>query len=287
MILQREILEKAKEWKATAGAVDKDYALSHFLNCFFNFKDNRELFVFKGGTCLRKCYFPDYRFSEDLDFTLKDSKFLLNENFIKEIIQQCHKNSGVQFHLAKFENKQFLDEHKGYSCVISFWGANHNQNKPPAPKDRWMTKIELDFSIDEVILFPVKQLKINHPYSDSDKINLDPIPVYSLGEILAEKVRSFYQRSYKAPRDFYDVWYLLINHSFEDWNNLSQILKEKCQLKKVDINKSLFNDIEVKQTVSKAWRQSIEHHLPKDNLPDFEIVWRFLSLELFTNYFKF
>ena len=22
-----------------------------------------------GGTCLRKCYFPDYRFSEDLDFT--------------------------------------------------------------------------------------------------------------------------------------------------------------------------------------------------------------------------
>ncbi|MBW6474015.1 MAG: nucleotidyl transferase AbiEii/AbiGii toxin family protein [Anaerolineaceae bacterium] len=25
--------------------------------------------VFKGGTCLRKCYFPDYRFSENLDFT--------------------------------------------------------------------------------------------------------------------------------------------------------------------------------------------------------------------------
>ena len=25
--------------------------------------------LFKGGTCLRKCYIPDYRFSEDLDFT--------------------------------------------------------------------------------------------------------------------------------------------------------------------------------------------------------------------------
>ena len=27
---------------------------------------------FKGGTCLKKCYFPEYRFSEDLDFTLED-----------------------------------------------------------------------------------------------------------------------------------------------------------------------------------------------------------------------
>ncbi|WP_245535939.1 nucleotidyl transferase AbiEii/AbiGii toxin family protein [Psychroflexus torquis] len=28
--------------------------------------------VFKGGTVLKKVYFEDYRFSEDLDFTLLD-----------------------------------------------------------------------------------------------------------------------------------------------------------------------------------------------------------------------
>ena len=28
--------------------------------------------VFKGGTCLRKCYYETFRFSEDLDFTVID-----------------------------------------------------------------------------------------------------------------------------------------------------------------------------------------------------------------------
>ena len=32
-----------------------------------------ENWVFKGGTCLKKCYFETYRFSEDLDFTLIDA----------------------------------------------------------------------------------------------------------------------------------------------------------------------------------------------------------------------
>ena len=75
MILQKEILEKANAWKVTPSTVDKDYVLGHFLSSFFNFENNRELFLFKGGTCLRKCYFPDYRFSEDLDFTLTDKNF--------------------------------------------------------------------------------------------------------------------------------------------------------------------------------------------------------------------
>ena len=29
----------------------------------------RETLAFKGGTALKKCYFSDYRFSEDLDFS--------------------------------------------------------------------------------------------------------------------------------------------------------------------------------------------------------------------------
>jgi uncharacterized protein len=30
----------------------------------------RSLLAFKGGTAIKKIYFPDYRYSEDLDFTL-------------------------------------------------------------------------------------------------------------------------------------------------------------------------------------------------------------------------
>jgi hypothetical protein len=32
--------------------------------------DLRGKLAFKGGTALKRCYYPDYRFSEDLDFTL-------------------------------------------------------------------------------------------------------------------------------------------------------------------------------------------------------------------------
>ena len=32
--------------------------------------DLKTVLAFKGGTALKRCYFSDYRFSEDLDFTL-------------------------------------------------------------------------------------------------------------------------------------------------------------------------------------------------------------------------
>ncbi len=286
MIFQNEIAEKAREWEVPTTTIDKDYVLGHFLNCFFNFENNRNLFVFKGGTCLRKCYFPNYRFSEDLDFTLIDPNFLIDETFILKIIETCTQNTDIQFNLIKFEKKQFQNEDKGYKFMIGFWGANHSRNKPPAPKERWTTKIEMDISFDEKILFFVQQKLINHPYSDNNLISKNTIPVYALEEILTEKVRAFYQRSYKAPRDFYDVWYLLQNHTFEDWEKISQILKEKCRLKNKDINPLLFSNEEILKTVSKSWNQSIAHHLSSKQLPEFKEIWGFLREKLFTVYLK-
>ena len=37
-----------------------------------------DTWIFKGGTCLKKCFFETYRFSEDLDFTLRDPAHLDN-----------------------------------------------------------------------------------------------------------------------------------------------------------------------------------------------------------------
>jgi predicted nucleotidyltransferase component of viral defense system len=33
----------------------------------------RDAWVFKGGTCLKKCFVETYRFSEDLDFTVREN----------------------------------------------------------------------------------------------------------------------------------------------------------------------------------------------------------------------
>ncbi|MGB6094601.1 MAG: nucleotidyl transferase AbiEii/AbiGii toxin family protein [Moheibacter sp.] len=286
MILQREISEKATEWNIAATTVDKDYVLGHFLSCFFHFEDHKNRFVFKGGTCLRKCYFSNYRFSEDLDFTLKDANFLVDENLIHNITQACTLHSGIPFYLEKFETKQFQNEDKGYHCVIAFWGANHSRNKAPVPIERWTTKIELDISFDEELLFPINYKAINHPYSDKNILSNNPIPIYSLEEILTEKVRSFYQRSYKAPRDFYDVWYLLQQYKFSDWDTISEVFRKKCAVKNKTVDIEMFNNTKLFQTVSKSWHQSIAHHIPAHQLPEFEEVWHFLQQNLFINFLK-
>jgi predicted nucleotidyltransferase component of viral defense system len=55
--------------------------------------------VFKGGTCLKKCYFETYRFSEDLDFTLKSTEHL-DEQFLvatfREIAEWIYEQSGIE-----------------------------------------------------------------------------------------------------------------------------------------------------------------------------------------------
>jgi len=60
---QTEIMELANEKGIPKTTIDKDWILGHFLNAMFSFPEVRDTFVFKGGTCLHKCYIPDYRFS--------------------------------------------------------------------------------------------------------------------------------------------------------------------------------------------------------------------------------
>lgn len=49
---------------------------------------------------------------------------------------------------------------------------------------------------------------ITHPYSDSLLEETDKIPCYNLKEVIAEKIRALVQRSYIAPRDYYDIYNL-------------------------------------------------------------------------------
>jgi predicted nucleotidyltransferase component of viral defense system len=49
--------------------LERDYSLAWFPGGLAE-SDLNALLAFKGGTALKRCYFGDYRFSEDLDFTL-------------------------------------------------------------------------------------------------------------------------------------------------------------------------------------------------------------------------
>lgn len=71
MITKQELLQKHRKSKLPLSTIEKDYMLGLMLSSFYNHSKIREQWVFKGGTCLKKIYIPDYRFSEDLDFTVK------------------------------------------------------------------------------------------------------------------------------------------------------------------------------------------------------------------------
>jgi len=71
MIPEARVKAQARHLGVDPLVIDRDHALGVVLCALARAGVEAWGWVFKGGTCLRKAYFPDYRFSEDLDFTLK------------------------------------------------------------------------------------------------------------------------------------------------------------------------------------------------------------------------
>ncbi len=83
MILPKDIQQKAIKASVRDTQIEKDYVLSWVLYGISQNQNLHKCLVFKGGTVLKKVYFEDYRYSEDLDFTL------INEQLTDEFILQC------------------------------------------------------------------------------------------------------------------------------------------------------------------------------------------------------
>ena len=83
MIHPKEINKVAAQHKLKDAQIEKDYVLSWILYGISMNKTLAKLLVFKGGTVLKKVYFDNYRFSEDLDFTLLDET-ISNDDLLKE-----------------------------------------------------------------------------------------------------------------------------------------------------------------------------------------------------------
>ena len=255
MIIQKEIINNSKKKGIPKTTIDKDWILGHFLNTMYSFAEIQNNFVFKGGTCLRKCYVKDYRFSEDLDFTLLNEKLIIDKKLISKFIYEAQKVCGAKFHLLKInEPKQ---DKPGYEIIIKFWGADHKiHQKPTSPASKWHSKIKLDISVSEELVLKPENKKIFHPYSDSKFID-NVIPVYSINEIIAEKLRSLIQRN--RPRDIYDVWNLSKIIDKKEYSIIKNTLFKKSENKHIKISgvNDFINDDKGK-TNKKEWESSLK-----------------------------
>ena len=103
MIPQRNISLLSNRLAAAGGlriredVLERDYCLAWFLNALAE-SDLRPVLAFKRGTALKRSYFPDYRFSEDLDFTLRE--VLLFDDIrarLEHIYAMVLEQSGIAF----------------------------------------------------------------------------------------------------------------------------------------------------------------------------------------------
>ena len=93
MISRKEIRDFSDKYNVYKNTIDQDWTLGHILNAIYSLEENRKNLVFKGGTALKKCYFKEYRFSEDLDFTLLDMHFPIDRSFVDKITNRATQDS--------------------------------------------------------------------------------------------------------------------------------------------------------------------------------------------------
>ncbi len=269
MILQNEILKKAEAAGVPPDTIDKNWVLGHFLAELYKTTWAKEYLIFKGGTCLKKCYFDDYRFSEDLDFTLINPDFVVTNKLLQSICDEITKNIGIQFSKVKMDPIRWENKQVGYTTHIRFWGANHKKNQEPPTSDRWLTSIKIEIVSYELMVNPPLDRPLFSGYSDAAIFENTLIPCYSILEVVSEKFRALLQRSYPAPRDYYDLWYLLQQKELINWEEIISTFKQKAKYKNVDFKD--YNDFfepEQIRKVKQAWNNSLKSHLNEDALPD-------------------
>jgi len=272
MILQKEIVTIAAQKGVVKSTIDKDWALGHFIDAIFSIPELRQKLILKGGTCLKKCYIPDYRFSEDLDFTSIDKDLILTRKHLDNISAFLKQRVEMPTHIESLKELKFKDKLTGYEAIIKFWGSDHPRNdSAPAPQ-RWQTKVKIEIILYELILFPVSYRDVVHSYSDKLTENALMVPCYSIEEVLAEKIRSLIQRSYSAPRDFYDIWYLSKHFPELEYKPIVDAFHKKLAFKGHSFSavEQLINS-ENDKHLKAAWENSLAHQITEE-LPGFGTV---------------
>ena len=246
MISKAELQRLANREKVGLGVLEKDYVLTEVLKALSRETVLSELLVFKGGTALRKVYFNDWRYSEDLDFTVRhDMKEEELRHLLDEWYSQVEQASQIRL-ITKMLHKP-----NGYARIrTQFTG-------PLA----YPGMIFMDLSFDEPLcLDPEWKRILTEPFLSKGQ----KVLAYPIEELLAEKIRSLMERG--KSRDYYDVWRLLKEKSSGlDFKLLSDVLIKKLLHKNLSltgINDLLPQDI---TTLKQYWTSDLQqqiHQLP-------------------------
>jgi predicted nucleotidyltransferase component of viral defense system len=224
----------AREKSVRLEILEKDYALSYLLVALAETPGLGDQIGLKGGTALRKLYYPSYRFSEDLDYStvrlgpLAEGAHLIEIaiNHMEELLQERGPFT------IQFEPLTLRLPHPGqqmaYLVRIQFPYHRHP-----------LCRLKIEITIDEPILLPLVLKPVLHEFPEK---LAKMVRVYTLEEIVAEKLRALLQvrgklveRGWGASRvcrDYYDLWYVLQQEGSMN-GKIPDLLMHKCAIRHV------------------------------------------------------
>jgi uncharacterized protein len=258
--LRTKIQAESDKQKVPLHVIEKDYALSYVLAGIAIEPSLSRSLIFKGGTALKKMYFGDYRFSEDLDFTAKNApKGKILEGALYDAMDISKKllvNYGL-FEVQFKRNPEKVPHPRGQDAFVIF--VKFPWHHTP------LCRIKVEITHDESVILLPEYKSILHGYEEK----LDcRVGCYHIEEIIAEKLRALLQthqklaaRGWNRPRarDYYDLWRILKDYSVVvDKKRLLETLNKKCEYRDVSYRSiDDFFTYELVKEASKHWQATL------------------------------
>ncbi|MBU1044564.1 MAG: nucleotidyl transferase AbiEii/AbiGii toxin family protein [Candidatus Omnitrophica bacterium] len=198
------IYRVVKQTGFPAQLLEKDYYLTLILS---RINDLSADLIFKGGTCLNKVYYVYYRLSEDLDFSMKLPEYTTTRGNRRKCIQQVKDNieKFVEQFGLKVDDKENpgRNESKQYVYNLFYQSALRPQEM--------RIKFEIGLRFNPILETEIREVKHKflHPFTKEPLFDGGKVNCLSLEEIVSEKLRAAALRLTIAPRDFYDLDFII------------------------------------------------------------------------------
>jgi predicted nucleotidyltransferase component of viral defense system len=256
-----ESIGKKQALRIPESIIERDYCLAWLLCVVSQHPLLSEVLAFKGGTALRRVHFGDYRFSEDLDFTLvRDVELDGIFAAFDEVFERLRGESGIAFRRSvepptrHVRNDTFYFEFKG-----------------PLPAQN---SVKVDITRGETLVFDLEQKPVIRSYPEfADMPDKRHLLVYSFAEIVIEKTLAVTDGARREPRDLYDLWYIQSAGHLPAPQDLVHGLNRKLASREGRAEDILTPRLEkAEKVLRRAWEQRLRSQVM--SLPEFDGCYR-------------
>ena len=268
MIKPKEISKNANREGVRPQQMEKDYIISWILWGIYNHDFLNDALIFKGGTCLKKIHIEDYRYSEDMDFTLHpDLENDISDDEIfstfDEVFTEIKEAANIDLSIP--EDSKEVHESGGLKFYFDYVGPLGGRGD----------HVKMDISKGEKLEFEIKNLEMLNQYSDIAEEERVIVQCYGLEEVVIEKMAALMGRT--IPRDLYDFEYLTNNEGIE-LQDIFYEFQSKAEYKGHNPDEFIAKVTAKEKVFERAWRENLSQQI-KD-LQDFKEVWRNFNKQL-------